>query len=173
MLTDQEFSEFVEDMTVENISKKAAMLRAISKLPSADKRVTLYLERLLHDTTPCLLGIPYIFGEIRWLAAKALAAEREALAIRETVRLQNVVRPLNTMGIMRAADAANVRVRGGVEGLLETLGKLQEMDKLPLYDLYLPPLCLRHYRSMSRRKREHNRYWLLRYKGAASWPKTV
>lgn len=64
MLTEQEFSQFVEEMNGKNISKKAAILRAISKLPSADKRVALYLERLFHDTTPCLLGIPYIFGEI-------------------------------------------------------------------------------------------------------------
>lgn len=139
MLTDQEFAEFVKDMTVQNVSKKAAMLRAISKLPSGDKRVALYLGRLLHDTTPCLLGIPYIFGEIRWLAANALAAEREALGIREAVRLRNVVIPIDTMGIMRTADAANVKVRGGVEGLIETLAILQEMDKVPRYDLYLPP----------------------------------
>lgn len=72
------------------------------------------------------------------LAAKALAAEREALGIRKLVYLQNVLQPIDTQGIMRAADAANVKVRGGVEGLLKTLGILQEMGQLPLYDLYLP-----------------------------------
>ncbi len=139
MLTDQDLAELSADLNGDDVSLRAVTLKAFWRVPSADKRILPDLERLLHDTTPCLLGIPYIFGEIRWLAAKALAAEREALGIREAVYLQNVVRPLNTMGIMRAADAANVKIRGDVEGLLDTLGRLQKIDKLPLYDLYLPP----------------------------------
>ena len=139
MLTNQDLAELSADLNGDDVSLRAVTLEAFWKVPSADKRILPDLERLLHDTTPCLLGIPYIFGEIRWLAAKALAAEREALGIPKLVYLQNVVQPIDTLGIMRAADAANVKVRGGVEGLLETLGILQEMGKLPLYDLYLAP----------------------------------
>jgi len=73
------------------------------------------------------------------LAAKALAAEREALGIREPVYLQNVVRPIKTSGIMKAEDEANIEGRAGIEGLGENLAILRDMDKLPLYDLYLPP----------------------------------
>lgn len=139
MLTDIDYAELSADLNGDDVSLRAVTLEAFWKLPSADKRILPDLERLLHDKTPCLLGLPYIFGEIRWLAANALAAEREALGIREAVRLPNVVIPIDTMGIMRVADAADVKVRGGVEGLIDTLGILQETDKLPRYDLYLPP----------------------------------
>ena len=64
MLTDQEFTELVEDMNRGQVSLLAAALKDLWRYPSADERVLPYLEERLHDKTPCLLGIPYIFGEI-------------------------------------------------------------------------------------------------------------
>lgn len=81
MMTDQDFTEFVEDMMNGDITLRASSVEALWKLPTGDKRFLPYLEELLHDKTPCVLGLPYIYGEIRWLAAHALAAEREVQGI--------------------------------------------------------------------------------------------
>lgn len=139
MMTDQEFGEFVQDMMNGDITLRAASLRALWKRPSGDERFLPYLEQLLHDKTPCVLGFPYVFGEIRWLAAHALAAEQEVLGITKPVRLQNVVKPIYTAGISQAEQAAGVEFKWGVEGVLENLAILRDMDYLPMYDLNLSP----------------------------------
>ena len=139
MLTDQDFSELTEDLRSEDLSLRVATLKAFRKLPSGDPRILPHLERLLQDKTPCVLGYPYIFGEVRWLAAHALAAERAALGINQPVRVQNVVKPINTAGIAYAEEVANVEFKGGVEGVLENLAILREMGYLSLIDLdFLP-----------------------------------
>ena len=139
MLSKQEFNEFVEDISSGHSDLIVATLKDLRDYPSADKRVLPYLERLLDDKTPCLLAIPYIFGEIRWLAAKALLAEREALGIGESIFVPNVVRPIDTKGVMRAANAANIAIRGEVEGVLETLALARDMGHVPMSDLILYP----------------------------------
>lgn len=139
MLTNQEFAEFVEDITSGNLSLIVATLEDLRDYPSADERVLPYLERLQYNKTPCILGIPLIFGEVRWLAAHALAAERAKLGIRKPIYLRNVVKPINTAGITYAEEAANIEFKGGVEGVLENLAILRDKGYLPLYDLYLPP----------------------------------
>jgi hypothetical protein len=147
MLTQNELTELTQDLASEandalpseDVAFRAATLEVLWQYPSADARVLPYLERLLYDETPCLLGIPYIFGEIRWLAAKALAAERAALGINEPVRVR-VVRPAETMDIMRAADAADFSLRGGVDGLLVDLAILRDMGYMPMIELELWPL---------------------------------
>lgn len=139
MLTDQEFTELLEDMYSDELSLRVAAVRNLWRYPTADPRILPYLEELLHDTTPCLLGIPYIFGEIRWLAAKALAAERTALGINEPVCV-TVVKPADTMDIMRAADKANFDLQGGVDGLIEDLGRLHQMGYMPMTLMELWPL---------------------------------
>ena len=138
-LTDQEFTELVEDLTGDNFSLRVATLQVLWEEPSGDKRILPHLERFLHDKTPCLLGVPYIFGEIRWLAAQALAAEREVQGMTEPVYLQNIVKPIYTEGISLAEKAAGVEFKWGVEGVLENLAILRDMGYLPMYDLELWP----------------------------------
>ena len=58
MLTNQEFNEFVEDITSQDLSIRVATLRVFWDYPSADERVEATLEGLLNDKTPCLLGHP-------------------------------------------------------------------------------------------------------------------
>ena len=138
-MTDQDFNEFVEDMMNGDITSRASSVEALWKLPTGDKRFLPYLEQLLHDKTPCILGYPYIFGEIRWLAARALASERATLGISEPVQLPSVVRPAETMDIMRAADAANFRLRGGVDGMVADLAILRDMGYMPMIGLHYVP----------------------------------
>ncbi len=116
-----------------------SLLKTLCQDPSQDERVLPRLEALLNDTTPCITMLPYRFGEIRWLAAKALVAERAALGHGEPVRMHNVVRPFDTEEFALLAASAGVKSRGGVEGVLEALATLREMGELPLYDLELVP----------------------------------
>ena len=139
MLTEQEFTELMEDIASEDVSFLAATLKVLWEYPSADRRVLPYLEPLLHDKTPCVLGHPYVFGEIRWLAAKALAAERAALGINQLVQV-TVVKPAETLDIMQAEYEAKIDGEGGVEGLLESLAILRDMGYMPMTELNIWPL---------------------------------
>ena len=139
MLTNQEWKETVEHLTGNDVSLKVATLKDFWRFPSADPRPLPYLEDLLDDKTPCLLAIPYLFGEVRWLAAKALLAEREALNIRQPVRVQNVLRPLDMKEYTRARKAAQVELKVGVEGVLENIAILRDLGYLALIDLNLYP----------------------------------
>lgn len=137
MLSDDEFHEMIEDLHSQEISMRVAALKNLRRHPSEDLRVLPYLEALLDDTTPCIVMLPYRFGEIRWLAAYALAAERAALGIKEPVRLQGVVQPLSTDEYEAIHRAVGIEVKGGVEGVLKGMHTLREMGQLPLYDLEL------------------------------------
>jgi SNF2 family DNA or RNA helicase len=139
MLNDKEIQELIEDLSSPDVSIRVATLKTLCQDPSQDERVLPYLESLLGDTTPCIVMLPYRFGEIRWLAAKALVAERAALEYSEPVRLHNVVKPFDTEEARVLAASAGIKSRGGVEGVLETLTILREMGKLPLYDLDMVP----------------------------------
>ncbi len=140
MLTDQELTELLEDMNSGEVSLLAAALKDLWRYPSADKRVLPYLEERLQDKTPCVLGHPYMFGEIRWFAAYALAAERAALGINEPIQV-TVVKPAETLDIMEAAHTANFDLQGGVEGLLADLAILRDMGYMPMEELNIWPLA--------------------------------
>lgn len=139
MLTDQEFIELLEDINSDELSLRVAAVKNLWRDPTADPRILPYLEELLHDTTPCLLGIPYIFGEIRWLAAKALAAERAALGINQLVRVR-VVKPVETSEIIKAEQKARLEGQWGVDGLLKNLAILRDGGYMPMIELELWPL---------------------------------
>lgn len=139
MLDDNEFQELVEDLSTKDVSRLVATLKTICQYPSEDERVLPYLEALLDNRTPCIVMLPYRFGEIRWLAAKALVAERAALGHREPVYLHDVVKPIDTNSFVSLASNAGVKSRGGVDGILEAFTTLREMGQLPLYNLELIP----------------------------------
>ena len=137
MLNNQEFNELIEDLQTNDISIRVATLKDLIQNPSVDPRVLPFLENLLSDTTPCVISRPYHFGEIRYLVAHALAAERAAMGLNEPIRVIKVVRPLNTEELASARKAAGIKGRGGVNGMLETFKLLRDMGCLPLTDLEL------------------------------------
>lgn len=139
MLKNDEFQEIVKDLHSQDTSLRVATLKTLCQEPSEDERLLPHLEALLDDTTLCVVMLPYRYGEIRWLAARTLVAERAALGCSEPVFLQNVVRPLDTEELANLALEAGVKSRGNVDGVLETLATLREMGRLPLYDLELLP----------------------------------
>ena len=135
MLSDYELDEMIEDLRSHKTSIRVATLECLRQDPSKDRRVLPHLEDLLEDRTPSIVMLPYRFGEIRWLAAHALAAERAALGIKEPVRLQDVVRPLSTEEFVAIRNKVGIEVKGGIEGVLKSMRTLREIGKLPLYDL--------------------------------------
>ncbi len=115
-----------------NPRARANMLRAIAELPHASAELLAACEKLLADQTITLLSLPYRFGEIRWLAADAVAAVRGVLGIAEPVVIQNVMPSLTTNDVMRLATAAGMSMRGtGVDGVIETLRSLAAAGKVP------------------------------------------
>ena len=134
---DDDFQEFAQGLQSDDLLEQTATLETLVMSPLRDQRILPYLEALLADSTPCLVALPYMFGEIRWLAAYALAKERAVLGIEETVYLHDVVVPLDTQALVNLEKEAQVRVRGGVDGMLETFAELRAMGILPLYDLML------------------------------------
>jgi hypothetical protein len=121
---DRDFQETVENLHSDDLLLQTSALKVLAIDPLGDQRILPYLEALLTDTTPCLVAIPYMFGEIRWLAARALAKERAVLGIEEKVYLHNVVKPLNTQTLADLGKEAHIQGYGGIDGILEMFAEL-------------------------------------------------
>ncbi len=139
MLTQADFTGIVQNLTSHDPSLRAIALENLWHFPSGDYRLIPYIKALLSDQTLCLLGIPYIFGEVRWLAAKALIAERERQGILEGLQLQHVVQPLTMKEYAQARRTAQIALKGGISGVVENLVILRDKGYLPMIDLHLWP----------------------------------
>jgi hypothetical protein len=116
--------------------RRAAALRARSRHPSGDPRVLPLLENLLHDRTPIIVQFPIAYGEIRWLAAEALAAERYQQNLTEHVVAPGTVIPLSTTKLYRLAEAAGVPDDDGWEPLFI---RMRDRGLLPTEDIDWAP----------------------------------
>lgn len=144
MLTNEELTATIQDLTGQNTSLRAIALKDLWKYPSADKRILPYLEDLLDDETPCLIAIPFVYAEMRWLAAHALLSERESLGINQPVRLSRVLKPLDSRTYGEARNRANLIGRGGSEGILEKIAILRDRGYLTMMELTLSPRIEEH-----------------------------
>lgn len=105
VLTDDERAPILAELGGD-AEERAAMLKELAEFPTGDDGVRAAVERLLADDTPCIVSIPLAVGEVRWLAAHALAAERSRAGIAEPVRLEKAVRPLEDWRLAQMAAAA-------------------------------------------------------------------
>jgi hypothetical protein len=105
VLTDEERVLILAELGGD-VEERAAMLKELAASPTGDDEVRAAVEGLLSDETPCIVAIPPAVGEVRWLAAHALAAECGAAGIAGTVRLAKVVRPLEDWRLAQIAAAA-------------------------------------------------------------------
>ena len=73
-------------------------------VPTGNEMIVSYLEQLVEDRRACVVDriTPYKFGEMRWLAARALACEYAYLGIENPIILEDVVQP------MRRSEAAGI-----------------------------------------------------------------
>ena len=120
--------------------KRTRMLQALEAEPIADPRLLATAEALLTDDTVCLLGIPYVFGEVRYVAAGAVAALRGALNQTEPVRILDVLVPLSAdkLGLL-AREAGLTDRKGGIEGQIDDLVRLRTMGVAPRRNVLRTP----------------------------------
>jgi HEAT repeat protein len=130
---DQDNVEYLlKRLASEDPRVRANTLNGIAANPTADRRLLAIAERLLDDRTICILSLPYKFGEVRWIAADAVAAVRAALSIDTPVVVDDVFAPVSTEEASKlAADAGLPTPMGGVEGVIQTLENLASMGRLP------------------------------------------
>jgi hypothetical protein len=138
--TEEKFQDFVIDMEGDNLNSKSVWLRILAQVPSGDARVLPYLQEKVQDTTMCLLGIPIEYGELRWMAAHALAAEYSVQGILTPVILRQVPQPIDANTFARLSIENQLKEPG--EGKLivrhmALMDDLRRLGKLPLEDLEL------------------------------------
>jgi hypothetical protein len=94
------------------------------------------LVNLLDDRTPSIVQFPIAYGEIRWLAAEALTAERYRQSLTEHVVAPGTVIPLSTTKLYRLAAAAGVPTGDGWEQLFI---RMRDRGLLPTEDIDWAP----------------------------------
>ncbi len=129
MLDGREYRELHEDLASSDVTLKAAALREIARNPTGDRRVVALLKECLDDMTPCVVSLPYLFGEMRYLAAQALKAEG-ARSGRTDHGVVEVIKPL-TVAELSALEPRGVGHKGGIEGALEGFAVLRDKRVLP------------------------------------------
>ncbi|MEU7532372.1 hypothetical protein AB0A74_42020 [Saccharothrix sp. NPDC042600] len=138
MLTDEELGEIVDILKASDAHRRTTMLGVLAKAPTGDPRVLPVVEELLADDTPDLISVPMLFGEIRWVAAHALAAERRAASVPTPVELEGIPQPLSSDELSALVDRSGLPRRAGVDGMLTSFAALRERGLLPVTTLRLP-----------------------------------
>jgi hypothetical protein len=129
LLKNSDFEHYVESLNG-TPRQRAIPLQGISIDPSPDPRLLAPCEPLLNGRTIALLGLPITFGEVRWLAADAVASLRRVLGISEPVVIPDVFAPVSGGKAMGLLKAAGVEFKAGIEGTIEALETLAKMDRL-------------------------------------------
>jgi hypothetical protein len=141
-----EVTYFLTRLPSANVLERATALRSQAGRPLADPRLLARAEKLLADTSLCLLEIPYLFGEVRWRAAQAVAALRAVLGKSERVELRDVLVPLTANQAARLAiEHAVTSSKAGNEGMIERLEQLRQRDLLRCRDVVEDPAFYREH----------------------------
>lgn len=120
----------------EKIEKRVAALKAHSRHPSGEPAVLPFLEAMLNDNRPHILMFPIRYGEVRWLAAEAVAAERKIQGITESVHLPKAIPLLSHEDLFAIAIDADVPL---YDEWQEIYVRLRELELLPNYDIDFEP----------------------------------
>jgi hypothetical protein len=110
--TEDDIAYYLNELSKEDVGDRALALRSLAKRPTGDSRVVSAIAPLLSNVEPCLLQLPPLYGELRLLAAAALAAEKAAAGEPASVHVR-AVRPLTATLIHRLEDARGI---GGPTG---------------------------------------------------------
>ena len=134
MLSDQDYKELAEDLFSKDLNKRAIALQGIINHPTQNNSVLNLLRGLIDDSTPCLIAIPYLIGEIRYLAVKALRKELMAKGITEGVCI-SVTKPVTTDELRELERRYDIVTQGGMEGRFKCFKIAREMGRLPLIEI--------------------------------------
>lgn len=139
-----EVNFFLTWLSSTDVQERATALRSQANRPLADPRLLSRAEELLGDTTPCLLQIPYEFGEVRWRAAQAVAALRAALGKLQPVELRDAPDSISARKLAQLAHAHGATsTRRGNEAMLDYFAQLRERGLLPRRDIFEDPAFYR------------------------------
>jgi hypothetical protein len=139
--TSEDIAFYVRVLSGDDQQQRALALRELALRPTGDAAVREAVERLLADDTPCVLQIPYRFGELRLLAAGALAAERAAIGDRATL-VVHTIRPLDADQLEQARQRAQIPLpkrSNAVEMQLAVFAALRSRGLLQETDVEFPP----------------------------------
>jgi hypothetical protein len=139
-----EVNYFLEQLSSADAFRRATALRSQAGRPLADPRLLARAEELLSDTTPCLLQIPYEFGEVRWRAAQAVAALRAALGKLEPVELRDAPVSIGVRKLAQLAEQHGLTSdQRGNEAMLDYFAQLRDRGLLPRRDIMEDPAFYR------------------------------
>ena len=133
-------TEFIEIMSSSRQDDKPAFLKYFAMNPTGDPRVLPYIEAHLTDTSFCIMSAPTKYGEIRLLAAYALAAEYRQQKIKRPIILRDVVVPIDDNTYVSLRLENKIETPKNVErfpGRFIVLEELRRRGKLPTGDLDL------------------------------------
>ena len=94
MSDEDQIPELLADLASADPQDRLALLAVLVEDPTGDPRIIAALKPLLEDRTVAILTIPLVYGELRWLAAQALANELSAAGEVSEVCLSQVIEPL-------------------------------------------------------------------------------
>ena len=137
MYTDSELTETITTLQNPDPAERAAILKALWTWPAQDSRLLPHIRGLLTDTAPCIFGSPVQIGEIRWLAAQVIFAEFKAQRRKESVCLEDVVKPLKATELVEIAKKAGIACDTNRAALLAAFVELQRLGQLPVTKLEL------------------------------------
>ena len=139
MAKDPDLDQFIALLRSPEASTRSIALRTLLARSSGEPELLSHLEALLSDRTPALLGLPFMFGELRALAAEVLGRERALQGISAPVEIASVPKPLRANQLAELRREAGVQSKPGVEGELETYRILRDAGKIPARNIYRDP----------------------------------
>lgn len=134
----QSKQNLLDDLKSSDAKQRVYTLRALLVRPSSQPEILAELENLLDDRTCELIKIPIQFGEVRILAAEALAVARAQLGDPRPVRLCDVPKPLTVDKMQPFWERAGLPTFGGPRPL-EGYIKLRDAGLLPTSDYEFDP----------------------------------
>jgi hypothetical protein len=139
--TEDDISAYLGWLTHGSLDDRVFALQELIRRPTGNPKIREALDPLLNDLSPCVFQIPYRFGELRYLAARALAAERSFAGDRRKVRLRCAA-PLTVDELARAAGIAQIsgaHSGNAIENQLGLFAELRAGGLLPEMDLEFVP----------------------------------
>jgi hypothetical protein len=136
MLEIDVLKSYIDQLEGDSFARRYVLIE-LSMRPTGDEHLLPYLEKLLEDTTIILYGIPLIYGEIRWLAAEALATERAKLGIKEPVRLLHTFHPIRPKDALHLLQGAGIPKKQ--ENIEDIIKNLIDLRLLPIIDRDFDP----------------------------------
>lgn len=126
-------ADWLEAVVVGEPADRVDALHTILRRPSGEPQVAEALETMLADRSVLALTIPHRFGELRLLAAAALAAERSAVGDRRPVVLTRCPPLLSLDDLLALADAHDIATAG--RSAAHIYAELLESGRLVVRDL--------------------------------------